>query len=256
MAVGTWLAAAGSIDWSRHQLYVVSGIVVLLLVSNALHEAGHAVVAWWAGDRRDAIRRRMTLNPLNHVHWFLTVVLPIVTYLFIRFPFGGAKPVMVDAGKIGPRKMALVALAGPFGNALFAVVCAVVTAALMAFGVINEANAINDPDPFKRGLYQVLILSIWFSVTLVVLNLIPLPPADGSRVLGMFMSDRVRTVYYRMAPVTVILLILLVMWASGFLHQYVPWVGRGYPGGFDKARIWVEDQVFALVDPIKSIGGK
>jgi Zn-dependent protease len=241
---------AGSTDWSLRQLYVVSGIVFLLLISNALHEAGHAVVAWWAGDRRDAIRSRMTLNPLNHVHWLLTVVLPIVTYLLIQWPFGGAKPVMVDAGKIGPRKMALVALAGPFGNALFAVVCAVVTAALMAFGVINEVNAIASP------VYRVLILSIWFSVTLVVLNLIPLPPADGSRVLGMFMSDKVRSVYYAMAPVTVILLILLVMWVSGFLYRYVPAVGHGYPGMFDKANTWVEDRVFDLVDPIKRIGGK
>ena len=55
-------------------------------MSNALHEAGHAVVAWWAGDRRPEIRNRMTLNPLNHVHWLLTIVLPIVTYLLLQWP--------------------------------------------------------------------------------------------------------------------------------------------------------------------------
>ena len=99
----------------------------------------------------------MTLNPLNHVHWFLTIVLPIVTYLLIQFPFGGARPVMVDAGKIGPRRMALVAMAGPLGNAIFAVICAIVTAALMAFGVINEVErdrlaALQGPDPLDLVL--------------------------------------------------------------------------------------------------------
>jgi Zn-dependent protease len=244
------VAAQGISGFSLRQGIIVAGIIVLLLVSNGLHEAGHAFVAWWAGDRRPEIRNRMTLNPLNHVHWLLTIVLPIVSYLLISWPFGGAKPVMVDAGKIGPRKMALVALAGPFGNALFAVVAAVVAASLMAFGVIDEVDA------ERSQLWLVLKLSIWFSVTLVVLNLVPLPPADGSRILGMFMPDRLRAIYYSMAPVTVVILIVGVMWVSGFLGQYWPALGHGYPKAFWKAEGWVQDQVFALVDPIKRLGGK
>jgi len=236
--------------FSLRQGLVVAGIVVLLLVSNALHEAGHALVAWWAGDRREEIRKRITLNPLNHVHWFLTVILPVITYLLLQWPFGGARPVMVDAGKIGPRRMALVAIAGPLGNAIFAVVAAVVTAALMAFGVINEVNAIASP------VFTVLILSIWFSVTLVVLNLVPLPPADGSRILAMFMPEGMRRIYYAMAPVTVILLILLVMWASGYLHRWIPAVGKGYPQMFIKSETVVQDWVFGLVAPIKRITGR
>jgi Zn-dependent protease len=243
-------AALGIDGWDLRKGLVFAGIVFLLLMSNTLHEAGHALVAWWSGDKRPEIRNRMTLNPINHVHWFLTIVLPIVTYLLIQFPFGGARPVMVDAGKIGPRRMALVAMAGPLGNAIFAVICAIVTAALMAHGVISEVNAIASP------LYKVLILAIWFSVTLVVLNLIPLPPADGSRILAMFLPEKVRAIYYAVAPVTVVVLIAGVMWASGFLYQYVPALGRGYPGMFTKAETWVQDQVFALVDPIKKLGGK
>src|SRR5262245_10129426 len=219
-------------------------------MSNAFHEAGHAVVAWWAGDKRDAIRKRMTLNPIRHVSWLLTIVMPILTYMLIKYPFGGAKPVMVDAGKIGPRRMALVALAGPAGNAIFAVVAALVSASLMAFGGINEIDA------ERSVLWKMLKLSIWFSVTLVVLNLVPLPSADGSCVLGMFMPDKLRAVYYSMAPVTVVLLIVGVMWASGYLYQHWPAVGKGYPMMFAKAEWWVQDQVFALVDPIKSLGGK
>lgn len=263
---GQWAVADGairpggamlaSINWSSYTIGVIAGVVVLLLVSNGLHEAGHAVTAWWAGDRRDDIRRRMSLNPLKHVSPLLTIVMPVVTYWLLQFPMGGAKPVMVDANKIGPRRMALVALAGPFGNAVFAVVASIVTASLMAFGYLNEAAAVTEPDLFKRGVFQVLILSIWFSVTLVALNLVPLPPADGSRVLAMFLPERVRAVYYALAPVTVIILALLVMWVSGYLHSQLPWVPKGYPKLFWQSETWVQDQVFALVDPIKRIGGK
>ena len=71
------------------------------------------------------------------------------------------------------------------------------------------------------------------------------------------MSDRVRAVYYAMAPVTVI---LLIVWRH--VGQRVPAPalarasGRGYPELFSKAETWVQDQVFALVDPIKRLGGK
>lgn len=236
--------------FSVRQAIVFASIIVLLLLSNALHEAGHALVAWWAGDRREEIRRRITLNPLNHVHWFLTIVLPILSYWLLHFAFGGAKPVMVDAERIGPRKMALVAMAGPAGNAIFGVICAIVTAALMAFGVIDEVNAIRSP------VYNALIMAIWFSATLTVLNLVPLPPADGSRIAAMFMPAAVRRVYYALAPVTVVLLIALMLWASGALYQFLPFVGRGYPGAFLKTETWVQDQVFALVDPIKRLVGR
>jgi Zn-dependent protease len=229
---------------------VFAGIVVLLLISNALHEAGHAVVAWWMGDRRPEIRNRMTLNPLNHVHWLLTIVLPIVSYYFLHWPFGGARPVMVDAGKIGPRRMALVALAGPLGNAVFAVICAIVTASLMAFDVIS------DVDWAHSRLWTVLSLSIWFSVTLVVLNLVPLPPADGSRILAMFLPERVRAVYYALAPVTVVLLIVGVMWVSGFLYEHWPALGRGYPRLFEKAETWIKFQILDLVDIIRRLLGR
>ena len=90
-----------AIAWSKYQIGVVLGIIALLLVSNAMHEAGHAFVAWWSGDRRDSIRNRMTLNPLKHVSLLLTIILPILSFLLLQWPFGGAKPVMVAFRKAG-----------------------------------------------------------------------------------------------------------------------------------------------------------
>jgi Zn-dependent protease len=245
-----------AISWTREDIGIIAGVVVLLLVSNGMHEAGHAVVAWWAGDRRDSIRARMTLNPLKHVSLLLTVVLPILSYWLISFPFGGAKPVMVDAGRIGPRKMALVALAGPFGNLLFAVLAAIVMALLTVWGYLSDIHPVTDPDIFKRVLFKVLDLSIWFSVTLVALNLIPLPPADGSRVLAMFMPERMRAIYYAMAPVTVVILVIFVMWLSGYLHAQLHWVPKGHPEIFAKSNRWVQDRVDDLVGVFTRLGGK
>ena len=74
---------------------ILAGIIFLILMTNACHEGGHALAAWWGGDRRKALRRRCTLNPLNHFHWFLTLVLPVLSVMFFGFMFGGARPVMV-----------------------------------------------------------------------------------------------------------------------------------------------------------------
>ncbi len=234
------LLLASGFNFSKKDAYVIAGVIVLLLISNSLHEAGHAVVAWWAGDKRDEIRKRMTLNPINHIHWFLTIVMPIVTYVLLQCPMGGARPVMVDAGKIGPRRMALVAIAGPLGNAIFAFICATVAAGLMAYDVIDEIDA--------QGsiLFKILNLSLWFSVFLVIINLVPLPPADGSRILGAILPDKVRHVYYMMAPVTVLILGIGLFWITGNLARFIPVVGPGFPRWFLKTQGNVEEYVFHM----------
>ncbi len=239
------LFAPAAFSFKKNDLYLVGGVIVLLLISNSLHEAGHALVAWWAGDKREEIRRRITLNPLNHMHWFLTIVMPILTYWFFQFPMGGAKPVMVDAGKIGPRRMALVAMAGPLGNLIFALVCATVAAALMAWDVIDDIDA--------QGsiLFRVLNMSVWFSALLVIVNLVPLPPADGSRILAMFMPEKVRRVYYLLVPITVVLLAVGLFWISGNLQRFIPAVGPGFPQWFMKQNARTEDFIFDFAAKIR-----
>ena len=91
----------------------VAAIIFLVLMTNACHEGGHALVAWWAGDRRESLRRRCTLNPISHFHWFLTLVLPLISLFFAGMIFGGARPVLIDRGRTGRFGMALAALAGP-----------------------------------------------------------------------------------------------------------------------------------------------
>ena len=73
---------------STEGLVILFGILFLLLMTNACHEGGHALMAWWMGDRRKAILNRCTLNPLNHFHWFLTLVLPVLSLWLFGFLIG------------------------------------------------------------------------------------------------------------------------------------------------------------------------
>jgi len=147
----------------------------LLLVSLVLHELAHGWVAWKLGDPTAKAHGRLTLNPLKHLDIWGTVMLA-VTFLGSggRFFFGWAKPVPVDTRyfKDPQRGMMLVGAAGPLTNYLLA---------LVAAGLIWLTYT------WSMWLAQTLYIFFALNVILGTLNLIPIPPLDGSRVLGGFL---------------------------------------------------------------------
>jgi Zn-dependent protease len=217
----------GQLIQSTEGILILIGMLFLMLMANACHEGGHALMAWWMGDRRDSVLARCTLNPINHFHWFLTLVLPVLSLWFFGFIMGGARPVMVHAGKIGPRRMALVALAGPVGNMLFAGFAV----ALLSLGL--QQGWLDDVDRISDSTYRAAIPAIWFSLLLAMLNMVPLPPLDGSRMLAMFMPERARNIYYRLAPLGLVLVLAGYLWVSGGLYYFgFKALGPGYPRFF------------------------
>ena len=214
-----------------------AGIVFLILMTTACHEAGHALVAWWSGDRRPVLRRRVTLNPLNHIHWFLTLVLPLLSFYLFGWIIGGAKPVQVDFGRIGRWKMGLVAMAGPAGNFLFAGFC------VAGMGLAIANGWVSDVDPIHSVPWKLVRPALWFSVILALFNLVPLPPLDGSRVVGMFMPGRMLRVWYSLAPLGVILALGLWLWFTGQLQSWG--LGEGHPEVFRSIDAKVESAIFA-----------
>lgn len=203
---------------------ILGGMIFLVLLSNACHEGGHALAAWLSGDRRGALRRRVTLNPLVHFHWFLTLVLPVLALWLAGFILGGARPVVVDAGRIGPRRMALVALAGPAGNFLFAGFCVTGLGLAVQQGWLDQVTLATDTT------WRIVMPAAWFSVCLGFLNLLPLPPFDGSRIVGMFLPHPVRRVYYALFPLGLLLGLGVLLWFSGALwHWGIRSFGRGHP---------------------------
>jgi len=145
-----------------------------VLVSLALHELAHAWVAWRLGDPTAKSQGRLSLNPLRHLDPLGTLMFA-VTSLAANLPFGWAKPVPVSPGYFRrPREgMALVAAAGPATNFVLA---------LVALAVYQHAG-------LRGEAADVAYLAYVVNVVLGVFNLIPVPPLDGSRILGVLMDD-------------------------------------------------------------------
>jgi Zn-dependent protease len=149
-------------------------LLPIVLASLTLHELAHAVVAWRLGDPTAKREGRLTLNPLVHMDPIGTLMF-VVTGLAAGLPFGWAKPVPVNPGYFRRPKegMAIVAVAGPIMNFLVALVC---SAILRHVDMSSEA-------------FEVLRMAWIVNVVLGIFNLVPLPPLDGSRVVGVLMGN-------------------------------------------------------------------
>ncbi len=151
-------------------------IVVPMIFAIVFHEVAHGLVASWLGDPTASERRRLSLNPLRHVDWFGTIILPGLLFLVHAPVFGWAKPVPIDYRRLHrpKRDMALVGAAGPAANFMLAVLSALVIRALVrVFGSADDPGVV----------VTTLEIFIVFNCFLGLFNLLPLPPFDGSRIL-------------------------------------------------------------------------
>jgi len=174
-----------------------------ILFAITLHEVAHGWLAWILGD--DSAKRlgRLSLNPLHHVDPVGTVVVPLVMLLLGGFIFGWAKPVPVDFGKLKnpKRDMAFVALAGPGANLFMAIGWAL----LAKLGIWLEWPYISVP------LIYMGAAGIFFNLILMILNLLPVPPLDGGRVLVGILPNRWALVVARLEPYGMPILLLLLV---------------------------------------------
>ncbi|RRJ96113.1 site-2 protease family protein [Opitutaceae bacterium TAV4] len=147
-------------------------IFILIVLSLALHEWGHAWMADRLGDDTPRSQGRVTLNPLAHIDIFGTLIIPLLGVLkfFGGFGFiGWAKPVQINPAAL-PRtgQRAAVTLAGPAMNALLALF------ATIAAGLLSR---------FDVRLHDLASLLLHVNVGLMIFNLLPIPPLDGSKFL-------------------------------------------------------------------------
>jgi Zn-dependent protease len=166
-------------DTSLHGFLLLAPVFIISLT---LHELAHGLTAYRLGDRTAKDLGRLTLNPIAHLDPLGSLIL-VLTYFGGSFLFGWAKPVPVDPRNLrtSPQVgMALVGAAGPVTNFVIALVAGAVWAH-------NELTG----DTAKIVAYTITV-----NVILGVFNLFPIPPLDGSRVIGGFMP---RDVYARWA---------------------------------------------------------
>lgn len=192
---------------SLHQLTTIQRVIALvppLLFAITVHEVAHGWVASKLGDKTAKMLGRITLNPVRHIDFIGTIVVPLVLFLFSGFIFGWAKPVPVTWSNLRhPRRdMALVAFAGPAANFLMMLIWALI-------GKIGLALANLDMTWFA-AFYYMGQAGILVNALLMVLNLLPIPPLDGSRVVASFLPPAIAARYESLEIVGFIVLIVLL----------------------------------------------
>lgn len=177
---------------------------VPLLFAVTLHEAAHGWLANRMGDPTAKKLGRLSLNPIRHVDPVGTLLVPAVTFVLTGFIFGWARPVPIDARHFAhPRRgMALVALAGPMANLLMALGWALLIRLTQSLAGLPW---IADP------LFAMGLMGVGFNVILAVLNLLPVPPLDGSHVLAGVLPNHMAAAYARLAPYGMIILMLALV---------------------------------------------
>jgi Zn-dependent protease len=186
-------------------------LILPVLFAITVHEVAHGWMALRRGDKTALMLGRLTLNPIKHIDLIGTIILPIIMYFSVGFIFGWAKPVPVTWQNLKnpKRDMAWVALAGPMANLL------------MALGWALAAKIglmINNTMPLTGAiLYYMGNIGILINVVLMILNLIPIPPLDGSKIVASILPKRMEWGYSRMEPYGII--ILLVLMISGWLPR-------------------------------------
>lgn len=185
-------------------------LIPSLLIAMVIHEYSHGKVAELFGDPTPRLAGRLTLNPLPHLDPFASVLLPLIL-IFIGSPliFIAAKPVPINPMyfKGGRRDIIFVGLSGPFSNLALA-------------GIVGLGfSAIWGTLPYLVQLFVVWLVRI--NIILAVLNLIPIPPLDGSRVIEGMLPARYVSLFRSIERFGILILLFFLVFFGGLFWAIV-----------------------------------
>lgn len=186
--------------------------LIILIFSAILHEVAHGFAADRLGDPTARLAGRLTLNPLPHIDPLMSVFLPLLL-IFSGSPiiFGAAKPVPVDPFNLkeGRKDLALVALAGPLTNIILAI-----AASLLLKLASNFLPSTSD--------FQILFsMIIFYNLLLAIINLLPIPPLDGSKVFSFLLPEREAALYLSLSSFGIVILLLVILFSGQFIFDLV-----------------------------------
>ena len=175
--------------------------ILPVLFAITVHETAHGWMALQLGDKTAMMLGRLTLNPIKHIDPLGTILIPGLMYMMAGFMFGWAKPVPVTWQNLRQpkRDMIYVAAAGPFANLIMAIIWALTIRIGLALGDSGQA------------LVFMGVAGIFINTILMVLNLLPLPPLDGGRVMTGLLPGPLAYKFSRIEPYGFFILIGLLV---------------------------------------------
>ena len=213
------------------------GFGLIMLLSLSFHEAAHAFVADRLGDPTARELGRVTLNPLKHLDPFLSVVLPAILIWAGGPVMGGGKPVPINVMNFRhkARDFMLVALAGPCSNLILAGLFGTLFV-LSAWTGLLPPTVVSNPYGADQVFYASFLsmgpaasysemwlkLGVFLNIGLALFNLMPVPPLDGSRVIGWLLPRPLQFRWYALDRLGFLVLLGIIMFGGGV--KYV-WTG-------------------------------
>ena len=179
-------------------------VILIIFYSIILHEISHALVSYWQGDDTAKMMGRLSLNPFKHIDLFGTIILPLLFYFSTggKVILGYAKPVPLNPYNYKNIKVGtgLSALAGPVTNFLLAIV----------FALIYHLTQGQLLIPYIcQGVVS-------FNLLLAFFNLLPIPPLDGSKILGMFLPDSAFYKFMAYEHIGMLIIIFIILFSGLF----------------------------------------
>lgn len=193
------------------QLTYVIISILCFVPAIVFHEMAHGFAAWRLGDPTAKRQGRLSVNPLNHIDPFGTVILPGIMMLAGGPVFGYAKPVPYNPSYFKNPKTGdvIVGLAGPLANLLMAVLAAVVSWLLYP----TAQSLVLGNEVFLCFYALFLPMFALINLYLMFFNLIPIPPLDGSSIIALFVPRKYMRQYYQVQryafPILMVVLVLL-----------------------------------------------
>jgi Zn-dependent protease len=196
-------------------LSTLAAFALPTLFAITVHEAAHAYVASKLGDNTAKSLGRVSLNPKTHIDPLGTIAMPLLGVALGGFLFGWAKPVPVDQSRLryGAKSMVWVALAGPASNFVMAIMWA-----LIRLGATHGYGG-----PFSEGFAAMGAAGVQINMTLMIFNLLPLPPLDGSRVVARFLKGKAKHFWGQLEQYGMFVLLAL-MFTGVFALWMTPWM--------------------------------
>lgn len=197
--------------------------LVVWLFAVSAHEAAHAWMSWQFGDNTAYDEGRVTLNPIPHIDPIGTLLLPIIGFLFTYSPalsgfplIAWGKPTPVNPLRWRNKDVAnvMVSGAGILANLLIAIIATIIIKVCISYGVFTESNIIGS---VMEPIWKILMGTVYLNVGLMIFNLLPFPPLDGSKILQTFAPPSFEPYFEFLEQFGFIILLILVQ--MGVIRQ-------------------------------------